>query len=233
MPRDRPGYDDLLDTLESELAVVADGFDGLTPRQWGTATRLAPASPESPPWTVFELAGHLDISIGITCMLIADAVPDGAEPERDDADFFVFPGPDVASEFYDYAYTMVEDRSPAAMAGVLRATFAQTVAESRGTPPGTIGPFPGFEPYPLIRLDDLVSTRIVEAVVHGLDLTEALGLPPTALPAGVAHTARILDDLLGVGSPDGRPDGLADDLAWVRAASGRRPHPDPRLPLLT
>jgi hypothetical protein len=31
----------------------------------------------------------------------------------------------------------------------------------------------------------------------------------------------------------GRPADLADDLAWVRAASGRGPeHPDPRLPLI-
>ena len=29
-----------------------------------------------------------------------------------------------------------------------------------------------------------------------------------------------------------RPAGLADDMAWVRAASGRAPHPDPRLPLI-
>lgn len=31
----------------------------------------------------------------------------------------------------------------------------------------------------------------------------------------------------------GRPTDLAgDDLAWIRAASGRQQHPDPRLPLI-
>jgi len=30
----------------------------------------------------------------------------------------------------------------------------------------------------------------------------------------------------------GRPADLTDDLVWVRAASGRAPHDDPRLPLI-
>jgi uncharacterized protein (TIGR03083 family) len=230
MSPDRPGYDDLLDTLESELAVVADGFDGLTPQHWASATTLRPPSPDGPAWTVFELAGHLDISIGITSMLLADVEP--GDPERDAADFFVF-GAGVPSEFYDYAYTMVEDRSPATMAGVLRTTFAHTLAQARATAPGTVGRFPGCEPYPLIRLDDFMATRVVEAVVHGIDLTDALGLPSTATRSGLSHTARILDDLHARGTRAGRPPGLEDDAAWVRAASGRSSHPDPRLPLLT
>ncbi len=226
-------YDGILDILEAELAVVAAGFDGLTPTQWGTATRLRPVDPDRPPWTVLELAGHLDISIGITSMLLDEVVPDAPEPQRDAVDFFVFPSEEVASEFYDYAYTMVEDRSPGDMTGVLRTTFAQTIADARAADPGSVGAFPGFEPYPLIRLDDFVSTRIVEAVVHGIDLSDALGDPPTATPAGVTHTAGILDGLLARAGPGARPGDLGDDLTWVRAASGRTPYPDPRLPLLT
>jgi hypothetical protein len=88
MSRDRPAYDDILGVLEAELEVVADGFDGLTEEQWRTPTRLSPVDPDSPPWTVLKLAGHLDISIGITGMLIADAVPGEPEPERDAVDFF-------------------------------------------------------------------------------------------------------------------------------------------------
>ena len=33
-------------------------------------------------------------------------------------------------------------------------------------------------------------------------------------------------------APGREPADLTEDLAWVRAASGRAPHPDPRLPLL-
>ena len=54
----------------------------------------------------------------------------------------------------------------------------------------------------------------------------------TATPAGVELTAEILDDLLARRTVAGKPDDLSDDLAWVRAASGRAEHDDPRLPLI-
>jgi hypothetical protein len=67
----------------------------------------------------------------------------------------------------------------------------------------------------------------------GLDLTGALGREPMATPEEVALTAAIMDELLARRTVVGRPPDLGDDLAWVRAASGRGPeHPDPRLPLI-
>jgi hypothetical protein len=45
-------------------------------------------------------------------------------------------------------------------------------------------------------------------------------------------TAAIFDELLARRTVPGRPADLAEDLAWVRAASGRAAHSDPRLPLL-
>ena len=226
-------YSELVDILEAELAVVADGFEGLTAGQWGAPTKLMPVEPDKSPWTLFELAGHLDISIGITTMLIADAVPGQREAERDAVDFFIFPSDDVPTEFYSYAYEVVQERDPSTMSAVLRSTFAETIQQARSSDPGTIGPFPGYEPYPLIRLDDFVSTRIVEAVIHGMDLTDVTGQPSTATLPGIAHTAGLLDSLLTRSSVGGvRPSDLTDDSEWVRAASGRVPHDDPRLPLI-
>jgi len=49
---------------------------------------------------------------------------------------------------------------------------------------------------------------------------------------GIAITASILDELLARRTVAGRPADLGDDLAWIRAASGRVAHIDPRLPLL-
>jgi len=52
-----------------------------------------------------------------------------------------------------------------------------------------------------------------------------------AVPIGLLPP--ILDELLARKTVAGRPAGLGDDMAWVRAASGRGPeHPDPRLPLI-
>ena len=216
-----------VNTLEVELAGVEDVFHSLTAEQWATPTRLEPLDPDQTHWTLFELAGHFDISIGLTRMLIAD--PQEGQPGRDRASFFIFPRPEVAPVVYDYAYTMVEGKAPSEMADVLHETFAKTVEESRANPPDLIGS--GY--YALMELGEFVPSRVLEAVVHGLDLTDPLGRDPIATPEGIAITAAILDDLLARRTVPKRPIDLSDDLQWIRAASGRSlEHPDPRLPLI-
>jgi hypothetical protein len=217
---------DALSVLEQELNALADAFAGLSDDDWKRPTKLQPIDPTLTPWTVFELAGHFDISIGLTRMLVAD--PQDGQPGRDRTSFFIFPRSEVAPVVYDYAYTMVEGKTPADMPGVLRETFSKTISEARAADPDMVGP--GY--YALMRLDEFVPSRVVEAVVHGMDLTDALGREPMASPEAVAIAAAILDDLLARRTVAGRPADLADDLAWVRAASGRGPHPDPRLPLI-
>jgi hypothetical protein len=219
-------FEAAVDLLEAELGRVADTFAGLTAEDWERPTRLVPLDPGLPHWTVFELAGHFDISIGLTRMLI-DSAQQG-QPGRDRVSFFIFPRSEVAPTVYDYAFTMVEGKAPEDMPAVLAETFAKTVSESRASTPDTIGS--GY--YALMRLDEFVPSRVVEAVVHGLDLTQALDHDPIATPAGIALTAEILDQLLARRTVAGRPADLADDMAWIQAAAGRSSHPDPRLPLI-
>ena len=217
--------------LEAELVEVERAFRGLADSDWRRPTLLQPPGGTLPPWTIFELAGHLDIAIGVTRMLIASQ-QDG-QVGRDRVSFFIFPRAQVAPVFYDYAYTMVEGKSPGQMADVLASTFTRTIAEARAASPDMVGRFEfddGDET--LMRLGEFVPSRMVEAVVHGLDLTDALGQDPIATPEGVAMTAALLDELLARLTVPGRPADLTEDLAWVRAASGRSPHSDPRLPLL-
>ena len=61
--------------LETELGVVAKAFGELSDEQWRAPTLLMPLDEKLPHWTVFELAGHFDISIGLTRMLVADDTP--------------------------------------------------------------------------------------------------------------------------------------------------------------
>lgn len=68
------------------------------------------------------------------------------------------------------------------------------------------------------EVDDLV--RLLAA------LPDAAWERPTS--GALAITVATLEALLG--GP--RPTDLADNVAFVEAATGRRPHPDPRLPLL-
>jgi hypothetical protein len=219
-------YEDAVQTLEAELQQVEQAFRGLTEADWQIPTLLQPVDGTLKPWTLFELAGHFDISIGLTRMLISSQ-QDG-QVGRDRVSFFIFARAEVAPVVYNYAYTMIEGKQPAAMPDVLHETFSKTIEESRATPPGAVGS--GY--YALMQLGEFVPSRVVEAVVHGLDLTDALGQGSMATPAGITMTAAILDELIARRYVPGRPAGLTDDLAWVRAASGRAPHDDPRLPLI-
>jgi hypothetical protein len=222
-------YEHAVDVLEQELQGLLGAFGALTPDRWEARTRLEPLDPSLPHWSLFELAGHFDISIGLTRMLIAE--PQDGQVGRDRVSFFIFPRSEVAPVVYGYAYTMVAGKTPADMPAVLAETFGKTIEEARANPPTLVGS--GY--YALMELGEFVPSRVVEAVVHGLDLTDALGLEPMATPDGIAICAGILDELLARRTVRGRPDDLADDLQWIRAASGRRPegpHADPRLPLI-
>ncbi len=220
-------YQQAIEMLDAELRQLDDVFRGLSEEEWLMSTKLVPLDPTLKHWTVFELAGHFDISIGLARMLMAER-KDG-QPGRDRVSFFIFPRSEVAPVVYDYAYKMVEGKTARDMPGVLHETFSKTIEEAKKTAPDHVGP--GY--YALMRVDEFIPSRVVEAVVHGMDLTDALGRESIATPAGVAMTAAILDDLLARRTVAGRPDDLkGNDLAWVRAASGRGPHPDPRLPLI-
>src|ERR687896_344034 len=141
-------YEDTVTTLEVELAQVERAFRGLTDAEWATPTKLRPLDETKPHWTLFELAGHFDISIGLTVMLMAE--PQEGQVGRDRVSFFIFPRSEVAPVVYDYAYTMVEGRTPAEMPDVLGATFAKTVEGARSLASETVGP--GY--YALMRLDE-------------------------------------------------------------------------------
>ena len=150
------------------------------------------------------------------------------QPARDRTSFFINPRSETGPVVYQYAYTMVEGKTPADMPDVLAETFGRAIEGCRAVPAGTVGP--GY--FAPMRVDEFAASRVVEAVVHGLDLTLALGRDPIATPEGLALTAAILDDLLARRTLGQRPGDLADDLAWVLAASGRAAHPDNRLPLI-
>jgi len=219
-------YETIIDTLAGELARLEETFRGLTEADWAASTLLVPVDPDLPHWTVFELAGHFDISIGLTRMLI-DGLGE-EQPARDRTSFFINPRSETGPVVYGYAYTMVEGKTPADMPGVLAETFGKTIEEARSVPASAVGP--GY--FAPMQVDEFVASRVVEAVVHGLDLTLALGRDTIATPEGLALTAAILDDLLARRTLGRRPADLYDDLAWVLAASGRAEHPDNRLPLI-
>jgi hypothetical protein len=97
-------YEAIIGTLGAELAAVEQTFAGLSADQWRLPTKLVPVEPELPRWTIFELAGHFDISIGLTRMLIDGR--DASQPARDRTSFFINPRSETAPLVYGYAYKM-------------------------------------------------------------------------------------------------------------------------------
>lgn len=78
-----------------------------------------------------------------------------------------------------------------------------------------------------MRLDEYLATRVVELVVHHMDLRAALDLPPAATPAAGRLTTAVLESLLG--SP--RPRNLGR-TRFILAATGRIAVDDDRFPVL-
>jgi uncharacterized protein (TIGR03083 family) len=220
------GYRQAVDLLDRELYAVAELLTTLTDEDWDRPTLLVPEGDGVPPWRVGDLVGHIDISIGLTLGLL-DTLQEG-QPGRDRVSFFIADRSQVAPVVYDYAVKHAGDQTRESLVHQTRSTFARSLAGLRDQDPSAIGS--GF--FALMTVEEWVPTRVVEAVVHGIDLTDALSRPTVATAEGLALTARILDELLARRTVAGRPADLSDGEAWVRAASGRVTHPDPRLPLI-
>ena len=183
-------YESVIGILEAELTAVADAFGALTPDQWQRSTLLVPVDPE--PAQVDGVRAGRPLRHRHRADPHADrrarGGPAGAGPDHSS----INPRSETGPVVYSYAYTMVEGKTPADMPGVLAETFANTVSEARAVPASLVGP--GY--FAPMRVDEFVASRIVEAVVHGIDLAQALGSPYFATADGIAMTAAILDDLL-------------------------------------
>ena len=218
-------YEDNVEALAEGLQALEATLAGLSEEEWARPTLL---NTDSPPWSVLELASHFDVFMGITLGLVAEA--QSGQPSLDRVSFGIAVSDSSQGPLlYRYMIDHAKGHSPTTMLEMVRGTFKQALEAARTTPPDTIGP--AF--YGLMRLDEFVATRVVEVVVHGLDLTDALGRPPLQMPTATAIAAGILDEALARTRVPGRPaDLVGDDLAFVRAAAGRGDHPDPRLPVL-
>jgi uncharacterized protein (TIGR03083 family) len=91
-----------------------------------------------------------------------------------------------------------------------------------------------------IRRDHFLATRLVELVVHGLDIHHNCGMDVPLIPEAVRAAAAVLRDAYsyhvgtlpsslweGATSPD-----VLDDSTWILVSTGRLPSQDPLLPLL-
>ena len=223
-------YDEMVKALAGEgLPALQDKLAELTPADFERPTLLRPAEADKPPWTVLELAAHFDVFMGLTMGLVAE--PTSAQLVVDRASFYISVSDrsKVSPVIYQYIVDHAQGHTPATILDKVDQTFTQALEAIRTTPPDTIGP--GF--FGPMRLDEFVATRLVETRVHGMDLTDTLGLAPMPMPETTTMAAEVPDEVLARRAVPGRPADLeGDDLEFIRAAAGRGEHPDPRLPIV-
>lgn len=98
----------------------------------------------------------------------------------------------------------------------LRSVFAEAEQTLQRTPAGQVlGTLAGG-----ITLEDYLPTRIVELVVHGIDLADALGVEPEVPPTAMRVTLETLGELAV------RRPGALEPVALVKALTGRGTLPE-------
>jgi uncharacterized protein (TIGR03083 family) len=209
-------YADNIRAMSEELDALEKTLSTLSDADWRRPTRCAG-------WNVFALVTHINIGAHMLPELADGQASTSAE--RNHVSFFDFDSKQWSPVVFDYAIDATKGKTPQEVTATITETAREMHEAVEKVPPGYIGPA-FFAP---MRIDEFLPTRVLELAVHGLDLTNALGRPPYITPLACAITAELLDQAL-----DGpRPEDLAqDDIAFMEVATGRRPHPDHRLPVL-
>ena len=174
-------------------------------------------------WTVAELVAHLVRAADRITAYVEQPV-EGNAPVCDRVSYFDFDHTSAAADVADRSRQDAARIGTRALASSFADAWWSTLQVVEGMPPDRlIATFRGP-----MALGEYAATRVLELVVHHLDLCRALGIRAATTPEALAMTASILAELL-----DGdRPETL-DDASFVLAATGRDAHPDPRLPVLS
>lgn len=174
---------------------------------WRRPTRLEP-------WDVAALVAHHSLLVQGLAFLPGTAAGAPASPETPSAEAMLrrFNQPDgiaitAAGQVAEMARQVAAAHAPSALVARFRDAAPATLARVRAAGPVVVNYF-GFGTFPL---EEAVRIAMLEGVVHGLDLREALPAPVAQLPAnGLTATARLLAS-------------IADAEQFIEAATGRSP----------
>jgi uncharacterized protein (TIGR03083 family) len=230
--------------LSERGSAVADACTA----QWQSLADVVAALPDSgfdeasslPGWRVADLVAHLSMCAGAPARWLAEPAPDRAEVNA--ADYLLCltaAGPGIAER----TVSLAAGKTPAQ----LRALVAEAVVSLHDvvveTDPARVIPT-RLAP---MRFDDFLVTRVVEGVVHGLDLQPAVGPDAGALRVATrgllaallvkapGHTVEVrvppiaaVQCVEGPRHTRGTPPNVVelDPLTWVRLAAGRLPWAD-------
>ena len=205
--------------LSDEVAVLAEVLSGVSEQDVVRPTRCAP-------WDVAALAVH---TVGALHRVMVALEEEPPEPGREPVSAVEYYAPDVR-----FSVPVNEDRIRSAMRAAERRADAREAGRVLRRTWRALEPRLEREPKDRMvmtrhgdsmSLTDFLVTRVVESVLHGLDLADALGREPWASERGAALVWEVL-----FGAADretlervlpGASGGGAGALAAVRVVTGR------------
>jgi uncharacterized protein (TIGR03083 family) len=184
-PRRAPAFPELVRAATAQWDRLVAAVDGLGDDAFPGPTRVG--------WTVAQLCAHLVRTVDAVCRALS--APAGPGPPALTAlDYFAAVRPRYRA-IDVRARASAADSSPGQLRGALRAAVDQARADVAGRDARTAVVTAAGS----IRLGDLLETRCVEAVVHGLDLPGAARVDPD--PDALRVSVRLLADMLAARVP--------------------------------
>lgn len=202
-----------LDLFAEECAATEETLHAVPAEAW--------TGPGLGSWNLAQLCTHL--ARGVTRITDYLPLPVNGPAAVDRVSYYRFDAVAEAPAIAQRAVDETADVDPTTLPGRFAAGWRASVAAAKDPGPEQLltafrGP---------MRLDEYVATRVVEVVLHHLDVRVALDLPPASTPAAARLTMDILEQLLG----EPRPRNLGR-TRFLQVATGRLPSDDPRFPVL-
>lgn len=199
-----------MDAFVREAGRIEDTLRQVDPADW--------SRPGLGEWNLHELVAHL-IRQADLLAAYRDRPLSGDRPAVDRTTYYRTAA-EMAAAVAQRAREGAEQIAPEALPDAFTDAWRRSVAAvttADALIETTMGP---------MRTDDFAATRVVELVVHHMDIRRALDQPPSADATAARLTAAFLEDMLN--GP--RPRNLGR-TRFILAATGRTPSDDPRLPV--
>lgn len=203
-----------LNALAEECAAIEQTLTEIPDDAW--------AGPGLGDWSLHELATHLTRSMGRISVYLAEGTQ-AASPEIDRFAYYRYDPATVAPGVAERARREAAEIPVGQVAEAFAATSRQAVEDARIRPADELMP----SPFGVIALGEYLATRVLEAVVHHIDVRRALDLPPSSTVEAARVTMELLEGLLG----EPRPRNFGRNR-FILAATGRWQVDDPRFPVL-
>ncbi len=168
-----------------------------------------------PGWDILTLAAHTMRAPAVVLSYGLNTVNETSARNR--LNYYDFKGADIAEAVTQRA----REAADATTAKTIANDFALVMAESTAFLETLSAETVIKVIFGTIAVEEYIPTRILEMVIHSLDITESLGIAPILHPTAEAVTVEIFEGLL-LGE---RPAALADNIAFLEAGSGRKPYP--------